>query len=251
MARRWAFLDHPGPIPFAHRGGGGEHPENTLVAFGAAIALGYRYLETDVRVTADGVLLAFHDHELDRVTDRSGVLEKLPWSEVREARIGGEPIPLVDDVLGEWPEARVNIDPKQDAAVAPLVEALRRTAAFDRVCVAAFSDRRLAAFRRQIQGRVCTGTGPLEIARLRMAGFTVRPGTLAAGCVQMPTHFGGVRLLDRRFLATAHRASLPVHIWTVNDEPEMERLLDLGVDGIMTDRPAVLKEVLERRGLWT
>ena len=117
VASPWPYLDHPGPLPFAHRGGASEWPENTMPAFQHAVALGYRYLETDVHATADGVLVAFHDDVLDRVTDRTGVIAALPWSDVRRARVAGEPIPLLDDLLGTWPEVRVNIDPKQDAAV--------------------------------------------------------------------------------------------------------------------------------------
>ena len=125
MATAWAYLDNPGPIPFAHRGGASEHPENTLAAFQSAVDLGYRYLETDVHVTADGVLLAFHDETLDRVTDRQGRIRDLPWSVVREARVDGqEPIPLLEEILGEWPEARVNIDVKHETSVEPLVETL-------------------------------------------------------------------------------------------------------------------------------
>src|SRR5439155_27088203 len=132
----WPFLDWPQPIAMAHRGGASDKPENTLAAFSRAVELGYRYVETDAHVTADGMLLAFHDHVLDRVTDRTGVIADLPWAEVKGARVDGEPIPLMEDLLGTWPQLRVNIDPKHDAAVEPLVAALERTKAFDRVCVA-------------------------------------------------------------------------------------------------------------------
>ncbi len=249
---RWPFLDHPAPLAFAHRGGAGEWPENTMPAFANAVALGYRYLETDVHATADGVLVAFHDDRLDRVTDRTGLIGALPWAEVRQARVGGEAIPLLEDVLGTWPDVRVNIDSKHDAAVGPLVSAIERTAAHDRVCVAAFSDTRLARFRRLTAHRVCTASGPREIARVRVAAYGIPTGRLAAtaACLQVPVRHGRVRIVDRRFLAAAHRRNLPVHVWTIDDPAEMDRLLDLGVDGIMSDRPAVLKEVLMRRGQW-
>jgi glycerophosphoryl diester phosphodiesterase len=257
MAHRWTFLDHPGPIPFAHRGGAGEHPENTMAAFGAAVALGYRYLETDVHATSDGVVVAFHDAALDRVTDRRGRIADLPWSDVRRARVGADAdgdrdygIPRLEDVLGAWPDVRVNIDAKHGRSVAPLVEVLRRTQSFDRVCVAAFSDRRLARFRRLTGGQVCTSMGPAEIAGVRLASLNGRSGPVLAACAQVPVRYGGLRIVDRRFVAAAHRGDVPVHVWTVDDPVEMERLLDLGVDGIMTDRPQVLKKVLERRGQW-
>ncbi|MEW6153021.1 MAG: glycerophosphodiester phosphodiesterase [Actinomycetota bacterium] len=260
MGVSWAFLDHPGPIAFAHRGGASELPENTMAAFEHAVDMGYRYLETDVHVTADGVVVAFHDSSLDRVTDRTGRIAELPWSEVRRARVVGRPggnasdgdhrIPLIEDVLAAWPDVRVNIDPKADRSVSPLVEVLRRTQSFDRVCVAAFSDRRLARFRRLTGGQVCTGMGPVEIARLRAASVAGVAGPLGGACVQVPVAVGRATVVDQRFVDAAHRRGLPVHVWTVDDEHEIGRLLDLGVDGIMTDRPAVLKDVLARRDQW-
>jgi glycerophosphoryl diester phosphodiesterase len=255
VSSRFPFLDWPHPIPFAHRGGAAEvGGENTLAAFGRAVALGYRYLETDGRVTSDGVLLAFHDDVLDRVTDRSGRIDGLRWSEVSRARVrdggGDHRVPLLDEVLGAWPDVRVNIDPKHDASVAPLVEVLRRAQAFDRVCVAAFSDRRLARFRRLTGGQVCTGMGPAEIARLRIASLGGVAGPLGGACVQVPVRQGPIPIVDRRFVVAAHRRGLPVHVWTIDDADEMEQLLELGVDGIMTDRPVVLKDVLQRRRQW-
>ena len=247
---RWPFLDWPYPIPFAHRGGASDKPENTMAAFQRAVDLGYRYLETDAHLTADGVLLAFHDHVLDRVTDSTGVVADLPWSEIKEARVDGEPIPRLEDLLGAWPDIRVNIDPKHDAAVGPLVDLLGRCNAIDRVCVAAFSDRRLSRVRRLSEGRVCTALGPTAITRLRMTSYGARTGRFAGGCVQVPTHIGKRVLVDQRFVDTAHRRGLPVHVWTIDERTQMQRLLDLGVDGIMTDRPVVLKELLVERGQW-
>lgn len=246
----WAFLDHPGPIPFAHRGGACDRPENTMPAFENAVRLGYRYLETDVHVTADGVLVAFHDDVLDRVTDRQGHIDELPWAEVRQARVDGESIPLLEDLLGAWPDARVNIDAKHDASVRPLVEILERTGAHDRVCIAAFSDSRMSTIRGLVGERVCTAMGPLDIARLRATSFGLPLGRFAATCTQVPVRRGRMLVVDARFVATAHRLRIPVHVWTIDDADEMDRLLDLGVDGIMSDRPTVLKEVLVRRGQW-
>jgi glycerophosphoryl diester phosphodiesterase len=247
----WPFLDHPGPLPFAHRGGASDAPENTLPAFAHAVDLGYRYLETDVHATADGVLIAFHDDELDRVTDRKGRIADLPWAEVREARVDGEePIPLLEDVLGAWPDIRVNIDPKHDAAVEPLAEVIERTASIDRVCIGAFSDQRLAALRARLGPRLCTALGPKGVSRLRAACYAVPAPALPAACVQVPVEVRGVTLVDERFIAQSHDRGLQVHVWTIDETDEMVRLLDLGVDGLMTDRPAALKAVLEARGEW-
>jgi len=250
-ASDFAFLDWPAPIAFAHRGGASEAPENTLPAFEQAVRLGYTYLETDVHVTADGMLLAFHDDHLDRVTDRVGVIADLPWATVREAKVDGrEPIPLFEDLLGAFPHARINVDPKHDAAVEPLVSALRRCSAIERVCIGAFSDRRLARMRALCGPQLCTSLGPGGIVKLRAISVGTPRLRLAAPCAQVPTAARGVTIVDTRFVAAAHRRGLQVHVWTIDDESEMRRLLDLGVDGIMTDRPALLKDVLESRGQW-
>jgi glycerophosphoryl diester phosphodiesterase len=246
-----AFLDHPGPLAFAHRGGAGDWPENTMPAFEAAVAAGYRYLETDVHVTADGVLLAFHDEALDRVTDRSGLIRELPWSEVREARVDGrEPIPVFEDLLQTWPDRRFNIDPKHDSAVDALAEVIRRAGAVDRVNIASFSDRRIARLRELLGLDLCTGMGPKAIARLRAASFGAPSAPFSAACVQVPVGHGKAVIVDERFVRTAHRLGLQVHVWTIDDAAEMARLLDLGVDGLMTDLPLVLKQVLVDRSQW-
>jgi glycerophosphoryl diester phosphodiesterase len=141
-----------------------------MPAFEHAVSLGYRYIETDVHVTADGELLAFHDDVLDRVTDGHGRIDALPWSTVRDAKVDGrEPIPRLEDLLGTWPDVRVNIDPKHDGAVDALAAVLQRCNAVDRVCIGAFSDKRLARVRALLGPRVCTSLGPRNIAKLRSA----------------------------------------------------------------------------------
>jgi glycerophosphoryl diester phosphodiesterase len=246
----WSFLDHPGPLAFAHRGGAAEVPENTMRAFEHAVGLGYTFLETDARITADGVVLAFHDAHLRRLTGRPGAVSDLTWRELAEARVDGEPIPRMEDVLGAWPHVRLNIDPKQDAAVAPLAEIIRRTGTTDRVCLASFSGRRLAWMRRLLGPDVCTSLGPLGIARLRVASLGLPVGALPAACTQVPVSSGPIPIVDKRLVGTAHDRGVQVHVWTCDDEAEMHRLLDLGVDGLMTDRPTLLKEVLTARGQW-
>jgi len=222
-----------------------------MAAYEAAVRMGYRYVETDVHRTADGVLVAFHDDVLDRVTDRSGRIADLSWSAVAEARLaGGESVPRFEELIGAWPELRVNVDPKADDAVDPLADALERAGAVGRVCVGSFSGVRLRRLRRRLGPGLCTSLGPLGTARLRAASLGVPSGRLPAACAQVPVRTSRVTLVDRRFVEAAHRRDLQVHVWTVDDRGEMERLVDLGVDGLMTDRPALLKEVLEVRGLW-
>ncbi|GLW06946.1 glycerophosphoryl diester phosphodiesterase [Microtetraspora sp. NBRC 13810] len=258
MQRRHPFLEHPGPLAFAHRGGARENRENTVAAFTRAVDLGYTYLETDVNATADGVLLAFHDQTLDRVTDGHGRIAELPYRVVRRARVGGvDEIPLLEDLLGNWPQARFNIDVKDTGAIEPLARAVRRTGAHERICLTSFSDERLARARAAVGGEVCSALGPRGVATLRAAASTSGYGRLLtrlarAGvpCAQVPIGFRGLRVVTRSLVRTAHALGMQVHVWTVNDPGTMERLLDLGVDGIMTDNITGLRQVLTSRGVW-
>ena len=251
------FLDTPRPHAFAHRGGAAHAPENSWTAFEHAVKLGYSYLETDARATSDGRLMAFHDRTLDRVTDAKGPIGSRTYQEVKALRVAGsEPIPLVEDLLGAWPEVRFNIDLKDEPGIALLADVLRRTAAWDRVCVTSFSGSRLRAARGLFGRPVCMATSPAVIAAVRYtagaAGQSRRPGPLArrlarwqVRCAQVPG-----RVASGSFVRRAHAIGLDVHVWTVNDRAEMIRLLDLGADGIMTDDIEMLREVLIERGQW-
>lgn len=253
---KYPFLEHQGILAFAHRGGAGDHPENTMPAFEAAIRLGYRYLETDVHATRDGVLLAFHDDRLDRVTDRQGYIAELDYAEVAKARVDGlHPIPRFDELLAAWPDIRINVDPKADKSVLPLVEMLNGMKAVGRVCVTSFSGRRTRYIREALGSGLCTGLGPVGTIRLRLSSWSGPLkgawGSFSEGCAQIPVVQNGITLVDRALVDRAHEAGLQVHVWTIDDPDEMKRLVDLGVDGLMTDQPAVLKQVLSECGLWS
>ncbi len=226
-----------------------------MPAFEHAVSLGFRYLETDVHVTADGVLVAFHDTDLNRTCGHPGEIIDMTWAEIAELRVDGrEPIPLMRDLLERWPDVRFNIDCKADSAVEPLAALVAATAAIDRVCLGAFSHRRLRRLRRLCGPRLLTCLSPPEIASLRI--LRSRAGVPASGSPRCRSTAGDedslfhVTLVNERFVRDAHRAGLAVHVWTIDDEAEMDRLLDLGVDGIMTDHPELLRQVFERRGIW-
>ncbi|MFF5072949.1 glycerophosphodiester phosphodiesterase [Micromonospora olivasterospora] len=247
------YLDAPAPLAFAHRGGAADGDENTAAAFARAVALGYRHVETDVHATADGVAVVFHDPTLERVTGERGRIADLRWADLTSVRVGGAAlVPRLDEVLGAWPDVRFNVDVKADRAVEPTVETVIRAAAGDRVLLASFSDARLARLRVLTQGRVATGLGMRGVARLRMASLHGRPLRLPPSVVaaQVPPRYGRIRVVDRRLLAYAHRLGLQVHVWTIDEPAEMHELLDLGVDGIMTDHVGVLRDVYRSRGHW-
>ncbi|MEV6495164.1 glycerophosphodiester phosphodiesterase [Actinoplanes sp. NPDC051633] len=248
------FLDAPLPLAFAHRGGAAEGDENTAEAFGRAVALGYRYVETDVHATADGVAVVFHDRDLRRLTGRPETVESLTWADLATVRVAGAgAVPRLDDVLAAWPGIRFNIDLKAGPVVEPAVRTIRSAGAQDRVLLASFSDKRLAEARALAGPSIATSVGQGGAARLRLASWMGRRVRLPESVVaaQVPARTGRLTVVDKTFLGYAHSLGLQVHVWTIDDPAEMHRLLDLGVDGIMTDRLDVLKNVYQQRSVWT
>ncbi|MEV1082553.1 glycerophosphodiester phosphodiesterase [Streptomyces sp. NPDC050211] len=249
---RHPYLDHPGPIAFAHRGGDADGLENTALQFRRAVEMGYRYLETDVHATSDGKLVAFHDATLDRVTDGAGRIADLPWKDVAHARVAGkEPVPLFEDLLEEFPDIRWNVDMKAEPALHPLLELIERTNTWDRICVGSFSEARVVRAQRLAGPRLATSYGTRGVLNLRLRSWGV-PAALRRSAVaaQVPEAQSGIQVVDHRFIRTAHARGLQVHVWTINEADAMHRLLDLGVDGIMTDHIDTLRKVMEDRGLW-
>jgi glycerophosphoryl diester phosphodiesterase len=254
------YLDRT-PVALAHRGGSTYPPniglENTMTAFGNAVALGYTHLETDVHVTRDGRLVAFHDTVLDRVTDGSGRIRDLPWSEVSGARIGAdEHVPLITEVLDTWPDVRLNIDLKAPGTAEPLWRLVEERRLHEQICVGSFSQRSISEFRRLSRGTVTTAAAQAGTALARFAPRSVTallrtPADVFQVPVSVSARGRVVPVVTRRLIAAAHRYGKHVHVWTIDDASEMHRLLDLGVDGLVSDRIDVLKDVLVARGSWT
>ncbi|MET7680963.1 glycerophosphodiester phosphodiesterase [Streptomyces sp. NPDC005423] len=249
---RHPYLDHPGPIPFAHRGGAADGLENTALQFRRAVDLGYRYIETDVHATADGRLVAFHDHSLDRVTDGVGRIADQAWRDISHARVAGrERVPLFEELLETFPGVRWNVDVKAEAALLPLLDLIGRTDSWNRVCVGSFSEARVARAQHLAGPRLATSYGTRGVLNLRLrswgAPVAVRRSAVAA---QVPEEQSGIPVVDRRFVRAAHARGVQVHVWTVNEAERMHRLLDLGVDGIMTDHIDTLRQVMRDRGVW-
>ena len=258
----FAYLDEAvrdgGVLALAHRGGA-YHPEiegleNTMAAFRHAADLGFGYLETDVHVTRDGVLLAFHDQVLDRVSDHEGAIVELTHAEVGRALVGGrERVPTLVELLDAFPAARFNIDLKSDGAVVPLARLVAERDLWDRVLVGSFVPRRLRRFRQLTGQRVPTSAHPLEVIVFRalpsgrLADLLTR-GRVAA--LQVPHRRGRWRVATPGLVRRAHAAGKHVHVWTVDEPEEMRVLLDRGVDGLITDRTDILRAVLAERGQW-
>ena len=255
------YLSHEHPIRFAHRGSRVLWPENTMVAFQGTADLGYRYIETDVHVSRDGRVVVFHDDRLERLTDGTGKVWDRDWDDLRSLdaahrfdpdrgfplRGTGVGIPLLEEALAAFPDCLFNLDLKQAGIEEAVAAEAARLDAEERVLVGAFRDRRVRRFRRASGGRVATAAGPAEVLAAMAAARRQRPASGPADAYQVPPSAGGIAVVGPRFVEAAHAGGKQVHVWTINDPAEMHRLLDLGVDGIVTDRPDVLNAVLEER----
>ena len=248
---RYAYLDHPGVLAFAHRGGNRHAPENTLAAFADAVAQGYCYLETDVHASKDGVVYAFHDDNLQRMTSDDIAIHALTAKEIDAITLaGGHKISRMADLFEAFPEARFNIDAKTGPVVAPLAKLLIETGKVDSTCIGAFSDSRINKLRRLIGQDICHGVGPRAAVCFRFSAWLRMPVRFSAGCLQLPVSQYGIAMVTRASIEHAHRLGLQVHAWTINDESTMHELLDMGVDGLMSDECVLLKKVLQQRNLW-
>ncbi len=253
------------PIPFAHRGGAKRWPENTLLAFGKAAELGYRHIETDLRLTADGHFVCFHDPTLERTTNGRGNLSDYTLSELQRLDAGynfveggsyafrgaGATIPSLEDALAYDSSLRFNLEIKlEDPRVARrLWELIEHHGIHDRVLVASEHDEVTDEFRRHSRGRVVTSAGRRGALRFwaRVLSGAWRTAVFPFDALQIPPLFHGIRVVTPRFVQAAHHHGIQIHIWTIDDPAEMYGLLASGVDGLMTDVPDVLMDVLAKR----
>lgn len=258
------FLRGPHPLAFAHRGGAKLWPENTMVAFQGAVDLGYQYLETDLHATRDGVLVTIHDDTLARTTDGSGPVSECTLEKLKRLDAGyhfspdggqtfpfrgkGITVPTLAEVAETFPQLRLNVEAKQKdpPIVETLISFIEERKLHDRILVASFQDEVIQSFRRRMGDRVATSSATWEATRFWLASRVGLTRLLRCpyDALQVPPRQGRLTVVDRRFVNAAHRRGLQVHVWTVDEPDEMRRLLRLGVDGIMSDRPDLLLDVL-------
>jgi len=251
MAFKHPYLANHDFICFAHRGGGAEQRENSASAFTAAQALGYRYIETDIQATADGTLIVFHDDTLDRTTNGTGTISTLPYAEVRQALIGGvEPIMTLEQALVEFPDVCFNVDIKTDNALQPTLDLMAKMKCFERVCLASFSDNRLRKVRHKLGPEMCTSAGPQGVFALKLGSWGLPMAASPVHCAQVPISEYGVTIVTPSFVRHCNNLSIAVHVWTIDEEDEMRRLIRLGVNGLISDRPTLLKQVAMEEGVW-
>ncbi|MFC7430426.1 MULTISPECIES: glycerophosphodiester phosphodiesterase family protein [unclassified Agrococcus] len=243
------FLEGPRPRILAHRGLATEAPENTLAAFRAADAVGATHVESDVRVSADGVAVLHHDASLERVAGSSVRVEDATFAELQAIDLGGgHGVPALADALEALPHVRWNLDLKVPTAVAPAVRAIREADAVRRVLVTSFDERTRAEAVAALPGVATSASRAIMVRALAAVRLGLRGTTSRAlervDAVQVPERAGRIRIVDERSVAAFHAAGVEVHVWTVDEPAAMRRLVALGVDGIVTDRADVAMATL-------
>ena len=228
-----------------------------MPAFQAAIERGARHIETDVRVSADAVVHCFHDPLVDRTTSGTGPLNVHTSSDIEELDAGhrhvtadgpvfretGARIPTFEELVTSFPDVSIVVDMKEDDVVEPLATLVNSMGIGERLIVGGFSDRRIAAFRELTSGRVPTSTGPTETRMWLLASRVGRGYSGSASALQVPRQVRGVKVVDPKLVDAAHSKGLQVHVWTVNEPAHMRELLEMGVDGLVTDRIDLLLDL--------
>ena len=238
------YLDVPGVAISAHRGGSIEAPENTIESFEYSIELGSSYIETDVQLSSNGIPYIFHDNDLKRLFGKNIIFNSLNSDEIDELILFDKyKIPTLESTLQKFPDTLFQIDVKTDEVVLPTMEVIKKTNSTDKVCIASFSSKRLKQVHK-LYPEICLSMGPFEVMKLLLASFGLYRNKVPGNCLQIPIYQYGIKLVTKRFINYIHSIGLKIHVWTINDEDTMQKLIDLGVDGIITDRPKALKDLL-------
>ena len=249
---RSGFLASPRPRVFAHRGLALDVPENTMLAFLKALSAGATHIETDVHATLDGIAVLSHDPDLTRVAGRDVRIDRLTLAELKRIDLGeGQSFATLSEALDGFPEARFNIDVKSDAAAEPTARAILRANATRRVLVTSFAEDRRRRTTRLLPGVATSASAPVALNAFLAATFGLtwlaRRVLRGFAAVQVPERVRHLRVVTPRFIRTMHAVGVEVHVWTVNEPAAMRRLLDLGVDGIVTDRCDLAAAVIAER----
>ena len=238
------YLDVPGVAISAHRGGSIEAPENTIESFEYSIELGSSYIETDVQLSSNGIPYIFHDDDLKRLFGKNIIFNSLHSDEIDKLVLFDKyKIPTLESTLQKFPDTFFQIDVKTDEVVLPTMEVIKKTNSTDKVCIASFSSKRLKQVHK-LYPEICLSMGPFEVMKLLLASFGLYRNKVPGNCLQIPIYQYGIKLVTKRFINYIHSIGLKIHVWTINDEDTMQKLIDLGVDGIITDRPKALKDLL-------
>jgi len=239
------YLEYDGLKVLAHRGGAEESYENTTESFEYSQLLGCEFIETDVQVSSDGIPYIFHDDDLKRILNKPVRFDSLSSNEIDDLSIFNScKIPKLSDTLLRFPNLCFQIDFKTDEVVMPALDVINDMNVFDRVCIASFSSKRLQNVR-SLYPDLCISMGPNEVFKTLLASLNLFKGEIPGDCLQIPMSYYGIKIVSKRFVDFVHSRGLKIMIWTINDIKTFKYLIDLGVDGIITDKPKLLFQTIE------
>ena len=236
---------------FVHRGGDEVETENTIEAFKYSSDLGFVFIETDVQATKDGHIVIFHDASLKRMAGVNKSINELTLKEINEINLlGGGKIPLLSEALETFPDLRFNIDIKTEDALEETIQIIKKMNFLDKTCLASFSSSRLKRIKNLAGPEACISSGQMDIFKMMCQSIGIELQATMSQCAQIPVKQWGVPVLTKRFIETAKKQNKFVHVWTIDDIDQMFELIEFGVDGLMTDKPSVLKEAMLKKGLF-
>ena len=242
-----SYLNYSGVAVLAHRGGSFESFENTIESFYYSQSLGCKFIETDVQVSSDGIPYIFHDETLTRLLGKNDVFSNLDSSEIEDLRIfESHKIPRLDETLQTFPDMCFQIDVKTDEVAMPALEVIHKCRAEDRVCIASFNSSRLSKVNNKYP-EICLSMGPNEVGKMLLSSFGLYKKTIMGDCLQVPMYYYGIKVVTKRFIDFIHSKGLKICVWTINDEKTFRKLIEMKVDGIITDKPKFLYEVLNSK----
>jgi glycerophosphoryl diester phosphodiesterase len=240
-----SYLNYSGVAVLAHRGGSLESYENTIESFHYSNNIGCKFIETDVQLSSDGIPYIFHDDTFLRLLGKNIIFNSLDSSEIDKLRLfENHPIPKLDTVLKTFPDLYFQIDVKTDEVAMPALEVINKCNAEDRVCIASFNSTRLQNVYNKYP-EICLSMGPNEVLKMLLSSFGLYRKSIIGDCLQIPIYQYGIKLVTKRFVEFVHKKGLKICVWTINDETTFKNLIDIGVDGIITDKPKLLFETLE------
>ena len=242
------YLNYDGLAVMAHRGGSLEAPENTIESFFYSLEIGSDIIETDIQLSSDGVPYIFHDDDLKRIPGVDERFNELSSSQINNLDIFKDyKIPTLEEVFSKFPDTKFQIDFKTDEVVDPAIEVINKFPNIKKnLCIASFSSKRLNTIKNKLDD-VVLSMGPQEVLKLLLKSFSLYYGNISGDCLQIPIYRYGIKIVTKRFVNFCKSKNIKISVWTINDIDEMNYLIDLGVDGIITDRPKVLVDLLNSK----
>ena len=245
------FIRSTNIVPIAHRGASLLASENSFESFRKAFDLGYRVIETDIHSSKDGTAYIFHDITLERLTGENLKISDLKDVDIDSLKINNSSIiPRLSNVFEEFPEGLFNLDAKTWKSTTPIVDTIQNMGCRSRVCIASFNDRRVNAIIKELGLETCHSMGTSNVIKFYLGAQLGIEQHFTSQCIQLPIKMFGISLTTRKVLSYARKLGIKIHFWTINNPVIMQKLLELNVDGIMTDDCVLLKEIMKEQNKW-